>query len=73
MRIIIFILLLITYFLPFVWGQIMIMKVKKSLDEGESYPKLIDQFNKMTLIPIINILLIRGFYKGLDVFNEKKH
>lgn len=50
----------------------MIIKIQKSWNKDESYPKLINQFTKMTLIPIINILLIIGFYKGLDVFNEQK-
>lgn len=72
MKIIIFILLVIGYFLPFVWAQVMICKIQKSWDEDEYYPELVRQFNEMSLIPIVNILLIIGFYKGLDVFNKKK-
>lgn len=39
---------------------------------GEYYPILIKTFNEMSLIPIMNILLIGGLYKGLDIFNEEK-
>lgn len=70
MKIIIFIVLLITYFLPFIWGQVMVAKIKKSLDKEEDYLSLISIFNKMTLIPVMNILLIFGLYKGLDIFNK---
>lgn len=71
MKIIIFVILLIIYFLPFVWGQVMIGKIKKSLNKKENYLDLVATLNKMTLIPIINIVLILGFYKGLDIFNKK--
>lgn len=72
MKIIIFILLLIGYFLPFLWVQVMIGKIKKSWCEDEYHHEIVRQFDKMSLIPIVNILLIIGFYKGLDVFNKKK-
>lgn len=71
MKKIIFILLLITYFLPFVWGQMMVFKIKKVVyKEEKDYSLMIRGFNQMTLIPIMNILLIRGLYKGLDVFQK---
>lgn len=73
MKIIIFILLIIFYFLPFLWVQGMILKIKRTWEKtGEYYPILIKTFNEMSLIPIMNILLIGGLYKGLDIFNEEK-
>ncbi|WP_297994124.1 hypothetical protein [uncultured Clostridium sp.] len=72
MKVIIFIILIIFYFLPFVWVQGMIFKIKRTWKKtGEDYPILIKTFNEMSLIPIMNILLIGGLYKGLDIFNKK--